>query len=248
MSLRVTHIGGPTTLIEIAGVRLLTDPTFDTPGRRYDFGWGTSSVKTAGPALTVDQLGRVDAVLLTHDQHGDNLDDAGRALLPTVPVVLTTVTGAKRLGGNATGLAPWRTATVGDVVVTATPARHGPPLSRPIVGEAIGFALRPPGADSVVWITGDTVLYDGVREVASRLTVDTAIVHLGKVQFGLTGPLKYTMTGRDAARLIAEVRPRRVVPVHYEGWSHFHEGREEVTAAFPPDTLTWLTPGVPQTV
>ena len=36
---------------------------------------------------------------------------------------------------------------------------------------------------------GITVLYDGVREVARRVTVDTALLHLGGVQFGVTGPL-----------------------------------------------------------
>ena len=45
---RLTHIGGPTVLIEVDGRRLLTDPTFDAPGRRYVFGWGTSSRKLAG--------------------------------------------------------------------------------------------------------------------------------------------------------------------------------------------------------
>ncbi|MEU4687777.1 MBL fold metallo-hydrolase [Actinoplanes sp. NPDC023714] len=248
MTPRITHIGGPTTLIELDGVRLLTDPTFDEPGRRYAFGLGTSSVKTAGPALRPDQLGRIDAVLLTHDHHADNLDDAGRALLPSVPVVVTTASGARRLGGNAVGLVPWKTTTVGGLEITATPARHGPPLSRAVVGDAIGFALRPAGASSVVWITGDTVFFGGVREVASRLTVDTAIVHLGKVQFGLTGPIRYTMNGRDAARLVELVRPRRVVPVHYEGWSHFQEGRAGAEAAFPPATLTWLEPGVARTL
>ena len=81
-AVRITHIGGPTTLIEAAGWRLLTDPTFDPPGRRYRFGWGTSSRKVAGPAVAAADVGPVDAVLLTHDHHGDNLDDAGRALLP----------------------------------------------------------------------------------------------------------------------------------------------------------------------
>lgn len=42
---RITHIGGPTVLLEVAGWRLLTDPTFDPPGRRYSFGWGTASRK-----------------------------------------------------------------------------------------------------------------------------------------------------------------------------------------------------------
>ena len=41
---RVTHIGGPTVLLEIGGWRLLTDPTFDAAGGDYKFGWGTSVV------------------------------------------------------------------------------------------------------------------------------------------------------------------------------------------------------------
>lgn len=241
--LTITHIGGPTTLIELAGVRLLVDPTFDAPGRRYSFGWGTSSRKTAGPALPPTALGKLDGVLLTHDQHADNLDDAGRALLPTVPVVVTTPAGARRLDG--TGLAPWQSTTIGDVEVTATPSRHGPAWSVPIVGPTTGFALRPPGSASVLWISGDTVLFPGLLEVADRFTVDTAILHLGKVQFGLTGPARFTMTGSDAVALCARINPNRVIPVHYEGWSHFHEGRKEIDAAFPPGALTWLTPGVP---
>ncbi len=96
-------------LIEVGGWRLLTDPTFDAPGRRYSFGWGASSRKLAGPAIPAGDLGPIDAVLLTHDHHGDNLDDAGRALLPSAGAVVTTVSGAGRLGGTARGLAPWQT-------------------------------------------------------------------------------------------------------------------------------------------
>ena len=111
-------------------------------------------------------------MLLTHDHHGDNLDPAGRALLPSAGVVVTTVPGAGRLGGAARGLAPWETTTLEapgrpTIEITATPCRHGPPLSRPIVGDVIGFALRWDGQQhGVLWISGDTVLYDGVREVA----------------------------------------------------------------------------------
>jgi len=53
---RLTHIGGPTVLIEVGAWRLLTDPTFDAPGRRYSFGWGTASRKLAGPAIPAADL------------------------------------------------------------------------------------------------------------------------------------------------------------------------------------------------
>ena len=233
----ITHIGGPTVLIETAGWRLLTDPTFDPPGRKYNFGWGTSSRKLSGPALPAEALGEIDAVLLTHDQHQDNLDDAGRALLPTAGVVVTTVAGAERLGNGARGLADWagtRLEAPGRPAIdlTATPCRHGPPLSRPLAGDVIGFALSWEGQQGgVLWISGDTVLYDGVREVA-RLRVDTALLHLGGVQFPVTGPLRYTLTGKDAVELCRLLQPRTIIPIHYEGWKHFREGRAAIEHAF----------------
>jgi L-ascorbate metabolism protein UlaG (beta-lactamase superfamily) len=235
---RITHVGGPTVLIEVAGRRLLTDPTFDPPGRTYRFGWGTSSRKLAGPAVAPADVGAIDAVLLSHDHHRDNLDDAGRALLPAAGAVVTTEPGAQRLGGNARGLAPWATTTLEApgrpaIEITATPCRHGPPLSHPIVGDVIGFALRWDGQEhGALWISGDTVLYDGVREVAARVDVDTVLLHLGGVRFPVTGPLHYTLTAREAVELCRLVGPRAIVPIHYEGWKHFREGRTEVERAF----------------
>jgi L-ascorbate metabolism protein UlaG (beta-lactamase superfamily) len=253
---RVTHIGGPTALVEVGGWRLLTDPTFDPPGRRYDFGWGTSSTKTAGPSVTPADLGPIDAVLLTHDHHGDNLDDLGRAMLPDAGTVLTTESGARRLGGNARGLAPWATTTLEaegrpTIEVTATPCRHGPPLSGPIVGDVVGFALRWDGQQhGQLWISGDTVLFQGTREVADRLRIGTALLHLGGVQFPITGPLRYTMTARDAVELCQAIRPHTVIPVHYEGWRHFRQNRDaaerEFSAAAPDihRSIRWLEVGV----
>jgi L-ascorbate metabolism protein UlaG (beta-lactamase superfamily) len=257
---RITHIGGPTVLLEFAGWRILTDPTFDPPGRTYRFGWGTSSRKLTGPAVAAQDVGAIDAVLLTHDHHGDNLDDAGRALLPRAGTVVTTVTGAKRLGGNTIGLAPWGTTRLtGDgrpaIGITATPCRHGPPLSHPIVGDVVGFALHWDGQrHGQLWITGDTVLYRGVRHVAQRLDVGTALVHLGGVRFPVTGPIRYTMTGRNAVELCQAIRARTIVPVHYEGWQHFQQPRtdaERELAAAPDDirhSIRWLAIGTPRDI
>ena len=236
-SVRITHIGGPTTLIEVEGWRLLTDPTFDPPGQTYDFGWGSHSQKLAGPAVAASALLPVDAVLLTHDHHGDNLDDAGRALLPSVDVVVTTASGGERLGHGARGLKAWETTTLEapgrpSIEITATPCRHGPPLSHPVAGDVIGFSLRWAGqAHGELWITGDTVLYDGVRKVPGRLQIGTMLLHLGSVRFPVTGPLRYTMTGREGVELCRLVDPHTVVPIHYEGWSHFSEGRGDVEQA-----------------
>src|SRR5260221_7900594 len=106
-SLRITLIGGPTALLEIDGFRLLTDPTFDAPGA-YQLPH-VKLEKLTGPALSAKDVGDVDAVLLSHDQHSDNLDHSGKDFLGRAMRVLTTVAGAKRLGGKTEGLAPWVT-------------------------------------------------------------------------------------------------------------------------------------------
>jgi L-ascorbate metabolism protein UlaG (beta-lactamase superfamily) len=253
---RLTHTGGPTVLIEAGGLRVLTDPTFDPAGRSYRFGWGTGSSKLAGPALAPEALGRIDAVLLTHDHHDDNLDAAGRALLPSAGAVVTTAAGAARLGGAARGIAPWETTRLegaggATLEVTATPCRHGPRFSRPLVGDVVGFALRWPGAEGALWVSGDTVLYDGVRSVAERIRVDVALLHLGRVQFPVTGPVRYTMTAAEAVELCGLLRPRVAIPVHYEGWKHFREGRDAIERAFAAApagvraSLRWLPIGEP---
>ena len=97
--LRITLIGGPTALIEVDGFRLLTDPTFDAPGA-YQLPH-VKLEKLSGPALGRETIGEVDAVLLSHDQHADNLDHSGKTFLAKARRVLTTVAGAKRLGSHA---------------------------------------------------------------------------------------------------------------------------------------------------
>jgi L-ascorbate metabolism protein UlaG (beta-lactamase superfamily) len=256
-SVTLTHIGGPTLLIEVGGWRLLTDPTFDPAGGKYSFGLGTGSEKLTDPSVSVEELGRVDAVLLSHDQHEDNLDAAGRAMLPSAGVVVTTASGAGRLGGGARGLEPWASTSLEEdgrpsISVLATPCRHGPPGSHPIVGDVIGFALTWEGQEhGALWISGDTVLYGGVRSVADRVDVGTAVVHLGGVRFPVTGPLRYTMTGAEAVELCGLLHPQTVIPIHYEGWKHFREGRDAVEAEFARapaefrDTVRWLPIGEP---
>ena len=261
MTMRIAHIGGPTALIEIGGWRILTDPTFDAPGRRYNFGWGTSSRKLTGPTVPAAELGTIDAVLLSHDHHDDNLDPAGRALLPQAGTVVTTTSGAKRLAAdgasNAEGLSAWQTTRLEapgktPIEITATPCRHGPPLSRPLVGDVIGFALRWEGQQhGAVWISGDTVLYDGVREVPQRIAVGTAILHLGGVRFPISGPFHFTMTAKDAVELTRLPGPAPRSRSTTRAGSTSARAATRSSASWPPrrrtssDRFRWIPVGEP---
>jgi L-ascorbate metabolism protein UlaG (beta-lactamase superfamily) len=255
VSCSLTHIGGPTSLIEVDGVRLLTDPTFDPPGQHYSFGFGTGSTKTAGPAIAVDALGDIDAVLLSHDQHDDNLDHAGRDALNRAGKVLTTLAGSRRLGGNATGLRPWEAAVVtgGEgrrITVTATPARHGSPGISLLSGPTIGFMLEWPGqTHGGLYVSGDTVWFGGIERIAGRFQVGVAMLHFGGVRFLISGPARYTFDAAEGLRAATELKARTVVPVHYEGWSHFRTPRSTIESTFSAagkaDLLHWAVPGQP---
>ena len=248
----LTYINGPTALLEIGGLRLLTDPTFDPAGTEYPTPAYTLR-KTTPPALTAETLLPIDAVLLSHDHHFDNLDHRGRALLAEVPVVYTTKTGAARLGGNAVGLDPWQEVTLplpggGTLTITTTPGRHGPEGGDR--GPVVGFVLTPPaGAGPVIYLSGDTVWYDEVAAIIQRHPVDVALLNLGAAKVQVAGPLPLTFTAAEAVAL-ARAWPRvRIVPLHFDGWEHFSEGAAEVREAFNAaglaDRLLWCPPGQP---
>ena len=155
------YIGGPTVILTIDGVSFITDPTFDAAGGEYASGT-VRLHKTRGPAVGAEGLGRLDVALVSHDQHPDNLDTSGRALLESIPHVLTTRAGATRLGRGAMGLDPWqswsvRTPQGTTLSVTATPARHGPAGIEPVSGDVIGFVIsRVEDSVDLVYATGDT--------------------------------------------------------------------------------------------
>lgn len=227
--------GGPTALIEYGGLRFLTDPTFDESGTYVTDG-APDLVKTAPSTISPADLGRIDAVLLSHDEHADNLDRSGRALLADVPLTLTTPSGSGRLGGTARPLAPWESIELdrpggGTVRVTATPALHGPTGSEPVVGDVIGFILS---ADQLptVYVSGDNASLDVVREIARRVgTVDTAVLFAGAARLPIFDEA-LTLDGAGAAEAARILGARRVVPAHVDGWAHLSQGRCEFVAAF----------------
>jgi L-ascorbate metabolism protein UlaG (beta-lactamase superfamily) len=242
----VRVFGGPTALFEYGGLRFLIDPTFDAPGD-YPSDGGPVLTKTAPSRVAPADLGRIDVVLLSHDEHADNLDNAGRALLADVPLTLTTPGGGQRLGGTAKGLADWESVQLGTVTVTGVPAIHGPGKREdiePFTGQVVGFVLTGDGLPTV-YVSGDNASLDAVEQIAERFgPIDTAILFSGAPRFaGLFDGEPLVLDSAQAAEATRILRARRVVPVHYEGWAHFTEGRDHLVAAFTDaglsDRLEW---------
>lgn len=251
----VRVFGGPTALFEYGGLRFLTDPTFDAPGD-YARGGGRFLTKTAPSSGTPADLGRIDVVLLSHDEHPDNLDITGRALLAGVALTLTTPGGGERLGEalgeKVKGLADWESIELnrpdgGTITVTGVPAVHGPgPRAQvePITGQVVGFVLTGEGLPTV-YVSGDNASLDAVKEIAERFApVDTALLFAGAPRFrALFDNQLIVLDSAQAAEAAQILGARRVVPVHYDSWAHFTEGRDELAAAFTAaglaDRLDW---------
>jgi L-ascorbate metabolism protein UlaG (beta-lactamase superfamily) len=229
----MTLIGGPTVLLEYDGLRLLTDPTFDPPGLYKET--PVRFEKTSGPALSVEDIGHIDAVLLSHDHHFDNLDNTGRAMLPSAGIVYTTGAGVGRLGGNAVALAPFETRTLTGhngktLFITATPARHGPVGIEPLSGDVIGFALGIQQPGDLAYISGDTVWYEGTVEVARRFTPRVVVLFTGAAE--PRGRFHMTMGSEDALEAAHAFPNATLVAVHNEGWVHFRESQDELADVF----------------
>ena len=253
MTLSITLIGGPTALIDIDGFRLLTDPTFDGPGS-YQLPH-VKLEKLEGPAMSAEAVGEIDAVLLSHDQHSDNLDHSGKAFLARAKRVLTTEAGAKRLGGHAEGFAPWSTTELvkggAKLTITATPARHGPAGIEPLSGDVIGFVVASNKAGSrPIYVSGDTTWFDGVAEVAKRFNCGVVLPFAGAAQ--TRGPFHLTMDTNDTIETARAFADAVIVPVHTDGWAHFRQNGEDLRETFDVlgfgTRLRLLEPGVPTVI
>jgi len=246
---------GPTALLEVGGLRLLTDPTFDPAGSEY----GSAAYvlrKTQGPALDLESLGAVDAVLHSHDHHFDNLDTAGRGMLPRAARVLTTQAGAARLGSGAVGLAAWQATDVPamngrTLQVTATPARHGPAHADrgPVIGFVLTWTDQP---EEGIYVSGDTVWYEDLREIGRRFSIRVAVLFMGAARVAAVGPWHLTLTAAEGVEAARTLAGASIVPLHYEGWAHFSESPSDIERAFGvaglAHRLRWLSPAQPTEV
>ncbi|XXG95310.1 hypothetical protein Hte_001571 [Hypoxylon texense] len=269
-SITVTYIGTATAILDVDGIKFLTDPYFSPEGTEWDVGIATLTSHYE-PALTIDQLPPIDAVLLSHEDHPDNLDELSRTRLLDGRHVLTTVDGASKLAPRpgVQGLRPWEATAlhVGGkrFDVTATPCQHLPG------GECAGFVLTTAdfgatgGRPNAVFFSGDTVYLPELGpRVRDRFHVSLALFSLGAASVVLPGgsggggdgddqPLQITMDGAQAARLFRELGADALVPLHFEAWDHFSQkGRQPVASAFEAegisDKVYWLEPGKPRKI
>lgn len=240
---QLTFIGTATTVIRLGPFTLLTDPNFLHHGQRAYLGWGLSSKRLTDPAMEVLQLPKLDAVLLSH-LHGDHWDRVAKAGLDRRLPIITTRHAAARLKTGrrgfkqARGLKTWQTHELArdgwTLTITSLPGSHarGPlkALLPPVMGSLL--ALADPDGTPVrsVYISGDTLVFDGIHEIARRYPdIDVSVLHLGGTT--LPGGWVVTMDGEAGVDFCEIVRPRAAVPIHYDDYGVFKSPLSDFTAA-----------------
>jgi L-ascorbate metabolism protein UlaG (beta-lactamase superfamily) len=239
MRATLEFVGTATTLLRLGPFTLLTDPNFLHRGQRAYLGKGLFSKRLTEPSRQPDELPHLDAVLLSH-LHGDHFDRIARDGLDRDLPVLTTPAAGRRLVswgfGGARGMATWESAALGNgtarLVVTSVPGRHAPgPFQRvfpPVMGSVLELH-EGDGDPFRVYVTGDTLCYPWLRDVADRCgPIDAMVIHLGGTR--ALGVL-VTMDGDQGADLVDLVRPALTVPVHHDDYTVFRSPLENVLGA-----------------
>jgi L-ascorbate metabolism protein UlaG (beta-lactamase superfamily) len=260
----ITHIGTATAILNIDGITFLTDPFFSPAGSEWPTIADQAPLKVHDdPALKMNELPHIDAVLLSHENHPDNLDELGRQLLDGRHVV-TTNDGAQNLAPRPSvlGFSNWEEKRVNiagtTFNVTATPCKHWP--GHECVGfilHAESFGVAPDGRPNAIYFSGDTVYVEDLARMSEKYHIAVALMNLGKATFhevdsegqpGQPGDsLQITMDGRQAAHLFRDIKADMLVPMHFESWDHFTQHKKELANEFEDEGILakvrWLEPG-----
>ena len=236
----IFFVGTATVVLRYAGFTILTDPNFLHAGDHVHLGYGLRSERQTNPAIEIEDLPPLDLVLLSH-LHGDHFDRVAEAKLDKRVPIITTPHAARYLEGKGfrppAALDTWESILVrkGDAQlrVTAMPGTHAPgPLRKvlpPVMGSMLEFGTTEGGTRIRLYITGDTLIHDRLREIPRRYPeIDLALLHLGGTR--VLG-LLVTMDADQGVEAMRIVDPKTAIPIHYNDYTVFKSPLEDFKRA-----------------
>jgi L-ascorbate metabolism protein UlaG (beta-lactamase superfamily) len=252
----VFFVGTATVIIRFGGFTILTDPNFLHAGDHVHLGYGLRSERLTNPAMEIEDLPPLDLVLLSH-LHGDHFDRVAEEKLDKTLPIITTPHAARYLEGKGfrppVALDTWESLLVhkdeSRLRVSAMPGTHAPgPLRKvlpPVMGSMLEFSGPEGGIRLRMYITGDTLVYDRLKEIPERYPeIDLALLHLGGTR--VLG-LLVTMDAKQGVEAMRIIDPRTAVPIHYNDYTVFksplEDFKEAVTEAGLEDRVKYLAHG-----
>ena len=222
--MRITYIGHATLLLDIAGVRILTDPNFESTLGRF-------LPRVSAPGIGIEALPPLDALLLTH-AHADHLSFKSLDRLPRdIPLFAPSVIAEwlwRKGYTHAVGIEPGETATVGNVGLRLHAARathQGNRYGFDRWRKAANMYLLETDAESV-FFAGDTALTPQTHHLVENAlwptgrSLDVALLPIGYAPAWKPGFRRGHLTSDDALELFETLRARVMLPYHWGTFDH----------------------------
>jgi L-ascorbate metabolism protein UlaG (beta-lactamase superfamily) len=252
----VFFVGTATVILRCGGFTILTDPNFLHAGDHVHLGYGMTSERLTEPAIELEALPHIDFCVLSH-YHGDHFDQVVEERLRKDLPIITTEHAAGELkskGFNAAvSLDTWEDITIdkgrNSVRITSMPGQHGPGLVDfalpPVMGSMLEFPNARTGKPYRIYITGDTLIHDDLKEIPQRFSgIDLALIHLGGTR--IMGVL-LTMDDEQGVEILEIVQPDVAIPIHYNDYHVFKspidDFKRAVEEAGWSDRLVYLAHG-----
>ncbi len=236
--MHITQLRNATIIVHFGAINILVDPMFarkdELPALRLLDGLRLRNPTVDLPSSAAAALETVTHCLITHCQRGhfDHLDRAGKQWLRErqIPVICTPHDSAhlRQRGLNAQPLAPGHSAQpfLGGAIRTVR-CTHGRGVIGALMEHGVGYLIEMPGEPSV-YLTGDTVLTDDVREFVRLHQPQVCVVPAGGARFDLGGEI---IMGIDEVIAFARLAPGAVVANHLEALSHCPVRRDQLRGA-----------------
>lgn len=152
-------------------------------------------------SISVDQIDVADIVIVTHD-HADHLGDAYEICKKTGAVLVgihEIAVETEREGIKSEGMNIGGTINIDGVTINMVNAQHSS-----LGSHAVGVVIETEG--TTIYHSGDTGLFGDMRVIGEFFNIDIAFLPIGD---------RYTMGIRSAVKAVEYLRPKKVVPVHY---------------------------------
>ncbi len=236
MEIIFNWIGGATFIISIGNLNIAVDPVLCNKGTIQDYFWFKSE-RIEQPIYAEEDFDNIDLWLITHN-HEDHLDSKGLLKIEDSVKLISNKNSIKILkesGKKDVTFLKWKQSIEFDIKdykieVEAIPAIHGiNPLSALFAGKVNGYFLTvSKGKEKItIYITGDTVYKNKVIKALKNKEINLLIPNMGAAKQG-SWIMTLTLNSHMLKKMISELNPKIVLPVHYGTFEHYKEPVENI--------------------
>jgi N-acyl-phosphatidylethanolamine-hydrolysing phospholipase D len=236
MEMILNWIGGATFILSIGNLNIAVDPVLCQKGTVQDYFWFKSE-RIEQPVYSEGDFENIDLWLITHN-HEDHLDSIGLSKISSSSKVICNKNSAdlvRESSATDVTVLSWNQAVEIDlkgyrIEIEAIPAIHGvSPLTALLAGKGNGYYVTiTKGKEKVkIYITGDTVYKKKIINSLENKEIDLLIPNMGAAKQG-SWIMTLTLNSKMLKKMMDELDPEVVIPVHYGTFEHYKEPAERI--------------------